>query len=307
MARDKGHMFRRGRSVPARGRGQRVLDKLSSTDDFTYRGALSLADRKLILFLIVALIDERQRLTTTYQAVLAKWSTTEGHWAYGKDLNTMGKACAKYLGKSAEKRPPWTKIVDTVQAALPPEEAAETLAIAADLFGQAKKIIRPAGYEGPIFRPPWAAPDVDPVTVDMIRSHRDTSRTSPHTTACDTPASTGDPARLTTEIAMLRELLDVMISAFRVRDREGHAVEEVAKDLWSTRKALTQRARAATTEVDRLNQDNADLRQRLAAVTGECLRLLGVMHPDASTETLHELLEASVRESGTGVNGRRAT
>ncbi|HEX3650208.1 MAG TPA: hypothetical protein VHV49_17405 [Pseudonocardiaceae bacterium] len=289
---------------------------MSSTDDFTYRETLSLADRKLILFLIVALIDERQRLTTTYQAVLAKWSATEGHWAHGKDLSTMGKACAKYLGKSAEKRPSWTKILDTVQAALPPEEAAETLAVAAGLFSQAKKITRPDGYDGPICRPPWAAPDVEHVTVDVIRSYRDTSRTAPHTTACQAPAITDDPAsgdttsipaQLAAEIATLRELLDVTIRAFRVRDHEWHEAEVAAQNHWSTRKALTQRARAATTEVDRLNQDNDDLRQRLGAVTDECLRLLSVMHPDASTGTLHELLDSSVEAASGRLTGRQAT
>lgn len=207
MADEGGRDHRRS---PGRGRGQRILERLSSTDDFTHRDALSLVDRKLILFLIVSLLDDQQCLTTAYEAVLARWAGVEGHWAYGKNLGTIQKACAKYLGRGAEKRPSWRKIVDMVRAALPPDRATDVLAVAAGLFCQAKKIARPDGYGGEIRCPYWAAPEIDRVSVDMIRASGYDAGT-----AANPP--TDDIEQVRNENAVLRRLLEALLHACRTQ------------------------------------------------------------------------------------------
>jgi len=279
---------------------------LSSTGDFTNRHALALVDRKLILFLIVALVDEQQCLTTAYLALLATWSTVEGHWAYGKTLPAIQKSCAKHLGKGAEKLPSWRKIRDTVHAALPPAEAAAVLAVAAGLFCQAKNISRPDGYDGEIRRPWWTGPEVEHVTVDMIREAFAAEET--HERPGAAPQAGPGPAvdAATTglhgadENAALRLLLDAVIRAYRMRDRDCHAAENAAQHQWSDSKALTERAREATTELDQLRRDSNELRQRLEQREQEVLRLLRLLHPQASDDTLRGLINPTV-ERGTPV------
>jgi hypothetical protein len=106
----------------------------------------------------------------------------------------MQKACAKYLGRGAEKRPSWRKIVDTAQVALPPDQAAKVLAVAAGLFCQAKNIARPEGYDGQILQPSWAAAHVQRVTIDMIRADGLDDHLAAHAPPAATPTTPNDIA-----------------------------------------------------------------------------------------------------------------
>ncbi len=145
-----------------------MLDRLADTDSFSNPDKLSLADRKLILYLVVTLADESRRLTGAYEAVLRAYSGVHGHWAHGKPLAVMQKYCAKFLGKSAERRPTWDKVEDVLRAALPADRAAAALAEAAWLFSRAAGVERPPGYSGELSKPVWDQPSITVVTAAMI-------------------------------------------------------------------------------------------------------------------------------------------
>jgi hypothetical protein len=145
-----------------------VLDRLADTDSFSNPDKLSLADRKLILYLVVTLADESRRLTAAYEAVLRAYSGVRGHWAHGKPLAVMQKYCAKFLGKSAERRPTWDKVEDVLRAALPADRAEVALAEAAWLFSRAAGVERPPGYSGELSKPVWDQPSITVVTAAMI-------------------------------------------------------------------------------------------------------------------------------------------
>lgn len=303
---------------PVRGRGQPVLEKLSSTDDFTHRAALSLVDRKLILFLIVMLVDGKECLTTTYNAIIKKYSGVPGHWAYGKNLDTLRKECAKHLGKGAQKRPGWPQIVDTVTAALKPQAAAEVLAIAAGLFCESKGIDRPEGYQGDIRRPAWSAANVKIVTVEMLRAPEDAVPDLPQPgERAETQSPAEQIATLQAKIAtlqaelaaakaektLLRANLDTVTRAFRVRDRDACVAEHAAHQQWSDSKALCDRARTISTELDQVREDNAALRDRMnglaAAAHRGLLQVLQTLHPIMSADVWQRLM-MSVPDSAIG-------
>ncbi|MBP2331065.1 hypothetical protein JOF56_011450 [Kibdelosporangium banguiense] len=159
----------RGSGTRRRGRGQPALAKLVSTADFTNKRKLPPDDRKMILFLLVALADAGDGvLTPAYQAVLARHGDTAGHWSAGKNMAAMQKAGGKFLGQSAERRPSWDKVEDLIGAMFGGPRRQSLLAVAAGLF-RADGEPPSASYGGEIVRPEWAAADV--VTVETIRQY----------------------------------------------------------------------------------------------------------------------------------------
>ncbi|GAA1991224.1 hypothetical protein [Amycolatopsis minnesotensis] len=173
---------RRSITTGSRAQGRTALSGLRTTEDFSQAG-LSLPSRALILYLLVVLVDEQEKLTGAYLALLGRFSGRDGHWTHGLDLPTLRKRCGKFLGKSAERAPTWDKIEDLVRTWQAPGTAEATLADAAGVFCRVHGTTRPhSDYSGPIRVPVWA--DSRVVTVDMIRHALTQSRS-------DVPAPRG--------------------------------------------------------------------------------------------------------------------
>lgn len=140
-----------------RKRGQSVLSGLPSTDAFSNHRILSVPDRMLILFLVVALADEHGCLTTLHERIAAAAAGDREHWAHGRPADKMPNSTTKWLGRSAVRRPPWKRIEEFLRLQLAPDHLPLVLATAAGLYCQAAGISRPcADYEGQIYLPDWA-------------------------------------------------------------------------------------------------------------------------------------------------------
>jgi hypothetical protein len=209
-----------------RRRGQAVLTKLRSTDDFTHRGRLDIDERRLILFLVTVLADEEGCLTETYRALLAAHAHDGRHWTHGKTVKSLQSRASKYLGRAAERIPAWDKIVDILRVGVPHADLDIVLADAAGLYCRAIGADRPAeDYRGELGLPIWA--EADPVTVEMVRAGLRASRwlreECPVPTYAPLPRLPVDGKN--TE-ADYRELLEVVIRAFRHLDAQIHEDHE---------------------------------------------------------------------------------
>ncbi|GAA4545629.1 hypothetical protein [Amycolatopsis samaneae] len=157
-----------------RRRGQAVLKSLNSTDDFTNQSKLGLADRVLILFLVVVLVDEDGCLATMFRRLVEAHATDPGHWAYGRTPERLQNMLGKTLGKCALRRPSWERIADALRVQIPPERLAPIMAVAAGLYRQAAgpdALGAVPSWPDEVRLPSWAGRPK--VTVDMIRTGSD--------------------------------------------------------------------------------------------------------------------------------------
>lgn len=164
-----------GRRGP-RTRGRTALGRLPSTAAFdTAKKAspLTLDERKLVLFLLVTLADDRGSLARTRQRLVDAYGNREGHWCAGKTEDSLLHLLAKSLGQSAASPPPWERIVDIIEAAVPRARRNAVLGQAAALFARSVGWDRPArDYAGPFSPPAWI--DEPVVTVEMITAGGET-------------------------------------------------------------------------------------------------------------------------------------
>ncbi|MEA5365418.1 hypothetical protein VA596_38230 [Amycolatopsis sp., V23-08] len=165
-------MSARGERGRRRTRGQTALGKLPSTaafDDGKRKSPLTLDERKLVLFLLVALADDRESLAETRRRLLDAYGARDGHWCAGKTKDALTRLLAKSLGQGATRPPPWERIVDIVEVAVPADRLPAVRAQAAALFARSVGQDRPVrGYDGPMAAPAWIEEPV--VAVEMIRA-----------------------------------------------------------------------------------------------------------------------------------------
>ncbi|TDX84924.1 hypothetical protein [Amycolatopsis arida] len=277
-----------------RRRGQAVLARLRTTADFTYQAKLSLDDRKLILFLVAVLADEDGRLSRTYEAVLAAHGRQAGHWCEGKTLAQLQKAGAKWLGRSAERRPPWPKVVDLIRAGVPAEHEESVLATAHALHQRAR-----GEYRGEFPLPWWAEAPV--VTVEDILA----ALPRPAPPERDEPRGEyADPGT-----GMIRGSLDPdLIHA--VQDLADHRVLIEAlvrahlrsEDDLRRVTAERERYRHQTEHQRRLVVDNARLRAQLRLqrrhtrrITEDYIRLIRLLHPQWPVDMVRAMVREELR------------
>ncbi|MCR6488468.1 hypothetical protein M8542_37135 [Amycolatopsis sp. OK19-0408] len=155
-----------------RTRGRTALGRLPSTAAFdagTKKSPLAPEERKLILFLLVNLADDAESLAEARQCLLDAYGDREGHWCAGQTKDSLTRLLAKSLGQGATSPPPWERIVEIVEVAVPPVRREAVLAQAAALFARCVGRDRPTrAYAGPVIAPEWI--DEPVVTVEMIRS-----------------------------------------------------------------------------------------------------------------------------------------
>ncbi|WP_103351300.1 hypothetical protein [Amycolatopsis sp. CA-128772] len=153
-----------------RTRGRTALGRLPSTDAFdteSKKSPLTLDERKLVLFLLVALADDRGSLAQTRQCLIEAFGSRERHWCAGKTEDALLHLLAKSIGQGATGPPPWDRIVDMVNVAVPRTRRVVVLGQAAALFARSVGWDRPAeGYDGPFSVPDWI--DEPVVTIEMI-------------------------------------------------------------------------------------------------------------------------------------------
>ncbi|SEF36929.1 hypothetical protein SAMN05421837_11240 [Amycolatopsis pretoriensis] len=153
-----------------RTRGRTALGRLPSTAAFDKPGKpspLNPDERKLVLFLLVTLADDRGSLALTRRRLIDAYGSREGHWCAGKTTDSLLHLLAKSIGQGATSPPPWERIVDIVNAAVPRARRSAVLGQAAALFARSVGWDRPArGYDGPFSPPAWI--DEPCVTVEMI-------------------------------------------------------------------------------------------------------------------------------------------
>ncbi len=153
-----------------RTRGRTALGRLPSTDAFDTpkkKSPLTLDERKLVLFLLVSLADDRGSLARTRRRLVGTFGGREGHWCAGKSEDALLHLLAKSVGQGATSPPPWERIVDMVGVAVPRTSRSVVLGQAAALFARSIGWDAPVrGYDGPFSVPGWIAEPV--VTVEMI-------------------------------------------------------------------------------------------------------------------------------------------
>lgn len=271
-----------------RRRGQAVLTRLRSTDDFTHRGRLDIDERRLILFLVTVLADDEGCLTETYRALLLAHAHDDHHWTHGKTLKSLQSRASKYLGRAAERVPAWDKIVDILHVGIPHRDLDIVLADAAGLYCRAIGADRPAeDYRGELGLPIWA--EADPVTVEMVRAGLRASRWLRD--ECPVPSYAPLP-RLPVEgkdvEADYRELLEVVIRAFRHldaqihddREEEEHEEEDEGNELGTLR-----------AEIAKLREQNEILTRKNQQLTSRNMRLARVATGARPPQEASRLLE----------------
>jgi hypothetical protein len=153
-----------------RTRGHTALGRLPSTDAFDTpkkKSPLTLDERKLVLFLLVSLADDRGSLARTRRRLVGAFGGREGHWCAGKSEDALLHLLAKSVGQGATSPPPWERIVEMVGVAVPRASRSVVLGQAAALFARSIGWDVPVrGYDGPFSVPGWIGEPV--VTVEMI-------------------------------------------------------------------------------------------------------------------------------------------
>ncbi|MFD2420900.1 hypothetical protein [Amycolatopsis pigmentata] len=268
-----------------RRRGQAVLTRLRSTDDFTNRGRLDIDERRLILFLVTVLADDEGRLTESYRALLLAHAHDNRHWTHGKTLKSLQSRASKYLGRSAERIPAWDKIVDILRVAVPHPDLDIVLADAAGLYCRAIGADRPAeDYRGELGLPIWA--EADPVTVDMVQAGLRASRwlrdECPVPTYAPLPRTPVDGKEAEKDY---RALLEVLIRAFRHLDAQIHDYQE-DQDTQEDQEVSTLRA-----EIAKLREQNRILTRKNQQLTSRNMRLARVAVEAKAPEEASRLIE----------------
>lgn len=262
-----------------RRRGQAVLAKLRSTDDFTNRGRLDIHERRLILFLVTVLADDEGCLTETYRALLVAHAHDDRHWTHGKTVKSLQSRASKYLGRAAERLPAWRRIVDILRVAVPHQELDLVLADTAGLYCRAIGADRPdEDYRGELSIPIWA--EADPVTVDMVRAGLRASRwmrdECPVPTYVPLPRLPVDGKEAEEDY---RALLEVMIRAFRHLDARIHDDQEDPE------------LNTLRTEIAKLREQNKILTRKNQQLTSRNMRLARVAVDAKTPEEASRLLE----------------
>jgi hypothetical protein len=275
---------------PRRRQGRTALGGLPSTSEFT-NSRLSPDDRKLILFLLVHLADDDDALTGTYQRLLETYGTRADHWCANKDVTTLRRAVSKFLGKGAETTPSWDRIVDMLEAVLPPPQRERALPHAAALFSRAHRRAKPTrDYTGPVIAPSWA--DEPTVTVEMIRADLVEPAPAPALASITAPVPAAPApdegaassarsalarAHPSDDPESLREVLWTVVGEFR---QQCYELDHVRAQRDQAREQL-QEQRAQNWH---LQADN----RRVGRVAEQLLR---EQHPTVSPETIRLLLE----------------
>lgn len=234
-----------GHQPRGRRRGQPLLRRLRSTEHFTNQARLTPAQRKLILFVAVAIADEDGCVTATCQRLLAAHAHDRDHWTRGHTCTTLRKRVVRYVGRGAERIPGWDWIVDTLRVAIGEADLESVLAEAAGLYCRAIGADQPGpDYAGQIRLPTWA--DATSVSVEDIRAGlpclaHPPRRLPPPVAA---PMSATDAQRVAETVAVdegdQRLIIDALIRACRLQDQR---LAQYGQDLARLQVALADNAR----------------------------------------------------------------
>ncbi|MFD2415209.1 hypothetical protein [Amycolatopsis pigmentata] len=259
---DTGLPCRGDRPPRGRRRGQPALRKLRTTDDFG-SARLTLAQRKLILFVAVVMADEDGCLSATYGALLAAHAHDPEHWTHDHTLKSLQKRASRYVGRGAEHLPGWDKVVDVLRVVIPEPHFTAVLAEAAGLYSRAIDADKPApDYSGEIRLPVWA--DAPAVSIEDIRTGL-WSIITPVRSSVSAPqpveARPADPL-LAERDPQDRELFENVIRAFRETEQ------------------LLEAAQAENTSLRKENKTLRAEKQRLSSHNRLLQNLLDARSPD---------------------------
>ncbi|WP_410592304.1 hypothetical protein [Amycolatopsis sp. lyj-23] len=204
----------------SRKRGQSALSKLPHTDAFTNHRVLAVADRMLILFLLVVLADEHGRLATLHHRLALAAARDPDHWAAGRPADKLPNSTAKWLGKAAVRRPPWPRIEEFLRLQVPPQHLAPVRAAAAGLFGKADGKDRPdPDFTGPVHLPPWAR-HTRVTTETIIADVAAMLAPEPEPATGEPPASDPEPAAVRADLETTKVLLSQVLREYMQLQRD---------------------------------------------------------------------------------------
>ncbi|WP_410573845.1 hypothetical protein [Amycolatopsis sp. cmx-4-61] len=271
----------------SRKRGQSALSRLPHTDAFTNHRVLGVADRMLILFLLVVLADEHGRLATLHQRLALAAARDPDHWAAGRPADKLPNSTAKWLGKAAVRRPPWPRIEEFLRLQVPPRHLAPVRATAAGLFCKADGKDRPdPDSTGPVHLPPWAR-HTRVTTEAIIADVAAMLAPGPETAAGEPAAADPEPAAVRADSAHLETtklLLSQVLREYMQLQRDHDRLRREA-DYWE----------GAVTAQGEQFVEHHQQRQQLRLVNRQ-FRALRRLHVDLLLK-LHPGLSAATAES----------
>ncbi|WP_326946901.1 hypothetical protein OG439_47670 [Amycolatopsis sp. NBC_01307] len=273
------------------------MGRLSSTAAFDTDkkdSPLTLDERKLVLFLLVSFADDRGSLAETRRRLIEAYGSREGHWCAGKTEDSLLHLLAKSIGQGATSPPPWERIVEIVDVAVPLARRGAVLGRAAALFARTVGRDRPVcGYEGPLSAPAWLEEPV--VTIEMILADGEDGAPGFRE---GVPRGSGGPSDAAEGFDDQRRERPVEV---RPADARRHPIDDPV----ALRKVLLATAKTASELADRVEVLNADLRseqvanwrgrsenQRLRSLLEQSLR---EKCPRASIDTIRQLINEQLR------------
>jgi hypothetical protein len=280
------------------------LGRLPSTDAFdtaTKKSPLNLDERKLVLFLLVSLADERGSLTRTRQRLVEAFGDRDGHWCAGKTEHALLHQLAKSLGQGATNPPPWDRIVEMVNVAVPRARRGVVLGQAAALYARSVGWNVPAeGYDGPFSVPEWIGEPV--VTVDMIVAGWATGAEDPGpdvrragpVAAVPAPRVPSEPEPLT-EDRSPREIVTRPARATAHPIDDPVALRTVMLAIAGTARRLDDEVGALRASLNSYQVANWRLRSENQRQRSLLEQLLREKCPWASTDTIRQLVAEQVR------------
>ncbi|WP_410606767.1 hypothetical protein [Amycolatopsis sp. lyj-109] len=275
-----------------RKRGQSALSRLPHTDAFTNHRVLGVADRMLILFLLVVLADEHGRLTTLHRRLAVAAARDPEHWAAGRPADKLPNSTAKWLGKAAVRRPPWHRIEEFLRLQVPPQYLQPVRAAAAGLFCKADGRERPApDFAGPVHLPLWARhtrATTEAIIADV------TAMLAGGVEVGEVPASTDEPSAVRAVRAELEKTKIVLSQVLREYMQLQHAHDKLREeaDYWEG---------SVTAQGEQFVEHHQQRQQlRLVNRKFQALRLLHIdllvkLHPGLSVTGAESMLEEQLK------------
>jgi hypothetical protein len=285
-------------------RGQSALSKLPHTDAFTNHCVLSVADRMLILFLLIVLADEHGRLTTLHQRLATVAAGDNDHWAAGRPVDKLPNSTAKWLGKAAIRRPRWDRIEEFLRLQVPREHLPVVRATAAGLYCEAAGVNPPSrDFLGPVYLPPWAQhtrATTETIIADVAATLAPRLAPEAHTGAASAAAGDLAPVENPELRAVLAErdkykserdgyktVLDQVVREYRAVQEENAALREQVT-YWDG--AVTVQGEQFV-EFHRQRQDVRLLNRQLQALRKLHIDLLLKLHPGLAVTTVELIVD----------------
>ncbi|MBE8522417.1 hypothetical protein ILP97_33845 [Amycolatopsis sp. H6(2020)] len=278
----------------SRKRGQSALSKLPHTDAFTNHRVLGVADRMLILFLLVVLADEHGRLTTLHRRLAVAAARDPEHWAAGRPAEKLPNSTAKWLGKAAVRRPPWQRIEEFLRLQVPPQHLQPVRAAAAGLFCKADGKERPApDFAGPVHLPSWAKhtrATTEAIIADVTAMLADGTEAEPGG-APAAAAGDGEVAAVRAELEKAKTVLRQVLREYMQLQRAHDKLREEA-DYWEG--SVTSQGEQFI-EHHQQRQQLRLVNRRFQALRRLHVGLLVKLHPGLSTASAETMIEEQLK------------